>query len=358
LAQLTSRQRVLKTLNHEVPDRGPFAFDCSQQDKMEQLRHAFNVTTDDDLFCAVGSDTRFCMYWDDVCLTNRFDVGETYVDLWGVTRAAKGMYPTSHPLRDAETIDDLDRYVHWPSPDQLDYAAHARRAQKYGDCAVLGGVWSCFMEVADALLGSEEFMVRLLTDPPFIDHLLDRIVGFYMECNRRMFDAMGNRMQVFFMGDDYGTQRDLLYSPDTWRRFVKPRLARLYDLAHDRDYLVMQHSCGSVAKVIPDMIEIGLDVLQPIQVAAAGMDPASLKRDFGDRLAFMGAVDGQRVMAFGTPEQVRQEVCHRIQTLAPGGGFVLSTSQGITPEVPVENIRAMLAALAEFGDYARLGYLN
>ena len=156
-------------------------------------------------------------------------------------------------------------------------------------------------------------------------------------------------MQVFFMGDDYGTQRGLFWSPATWRRFIKPRLKKLYDLAHDRGYPVMQHSCGSVVQVLPDMIEIGLDVLQPIQVSAAGMDPAALKEQFGDRLAFMGAVDAQRVMAFGSPDDVREEVRNRIEILAPGGGYILSTSQGITPEIPVENIRAMLNALKDIG---------
>jgi len=318
---------------------------------MEELRGAFGVTTDDELFYAVGSDTRFCMYWGDTCQENRFDKEQTYTDLWGVERAVMGLYPQSHPLSEAETIEDLENYRHWPSPDDIPYAACARKAERYGDCAVLGGMWSCFMEVAEALLGTENYMTRLLTEPEFMDHLLDRIVGFYVECNRRMFDAMGDRMQVFFMADDYGTQQDMLFSPDAWRRFVKPRLKKLYDLAHDRGYLVMQHSCGSVARVIPDMIEIGLDVLQPIQVAAAGMDPAALKSQFGDKLAFMGAVDGQQVLAFGTPDEVREEVRSRIEVLAPGGGYVLSTSQGITPEVPVENIRTMLAALAEFGTY-------
>ncbi len=348
---LTSRERVLRILNHREPDRVPFAFDCSQQDKVEDLCRHYGVTTADELFTAVGSDTRFCMCWDDVSRINRFDSDERYVDMWGIERSVIGMYPQSHPLAAAESIKDLERYDNWPSPDNIDYQAYAAKAEDYGDLAVLGGMWSCFMEVAEGLLGTEKYMIMMMLEPDFMDFLLDKIVGFYLECNRRMFDTMKDRMQVFFMGDDYGSQRDLLWSPEVWRRFVKPRLKKLYDLAHMRDYKVMQHSCGSVVKVIPDMIEIGLDVLQPIQVCAEGMDPMTLKQQFGDQLSFMGGVDAQQVLPFGTPQEVQEEVRRRIEVFAPGGGYILSTSQGIMPDVPIENFLAMLTSIEEFGVY-------
>ena len=151
-------------------------------------------------------------------------------------------------------------------------------------------------------------------------------------------------MQIFHCGDDYGSQQNLLWSPEVWRQFVKPRQKQLFDLAHERGYKIMQHSCGSIVKIIPDLVEIGLDGLQPIQVTAEGMDPIELKSDFGSKLTFMGAIDGQGVMVNGTPSEVKVEVSRIIDLLGVDGGYIVSTSQGIMPDMPNENVVAMFEA--------------
>ncbi len=341
---MTHKERVLAAMNHTVPDRSPVDFDCSQEDKVESLIEFLGVADKEAMLRCLGADTRWCVFMEDIVTVNRFDRDETYTDAWGVERHVRGLYPVTHPLADAETAADLDRYA-WPCLDQLDFSACIRPMASYSSYAVFGGVWSPWMEVADALLGTEKFMIMMLTDPAFIDALLDRIFSFYLEANRRFFDETGDAMQIFHCGDDYGTQQNLLWSPDTWRQFVKPRQKQLYDLAHARGYKVMQHSCGAIVKIIPDLVEIGLDGLQPIQVTAAGMDPTALKTAFGDCLTFMGAVNGQGAMVNGTPDDVRDEVRLRAEQLGARGGYIVSTSQGIMPDMPNENVVAMYEAV-------------
>lgn len=342
---MNSRKRVIAAMNHQETDRTPVDFDCSQEDKVEELISFFGVSDKEAMLRLLGVDTRWCVYMDDLVAKNRFDRDETYIDIWGVERHVRGLYPISHPLAEAVDLSDLESYP-WPDPAEMDFSGHIERMKLHADFAVFGGLWSPWMEVADALLGTEEFMIRMLTEPEFIEALLDRLVAFYLAANKRFFAEAGNLMQIFHCGDDYGMQQNLLWSPECWRRFVKPRQKKLYDLAHQHGYKVMQHSCGSIVQVIPDLIEIGLDGLQPIQVTAAGMDPEILKARFGKNLLFMGGVNGQGVILHGTPDDVGDEVRLRIKQLGSDGGYIVSTSQGIMPDMPNENVAAMYAAVS------------
>lgn len=330
----------MRAFDHRETDRFPVDFDCSQQDKVEDLIAHLGAADKEDMLRRIGADTRWCVCWEDVCPMNRFDRDETYTDMWGVERHMRGMYPVAHPLKDAETIADLEAYD-WPSPDQFDFSGYIERMKSHSEYAIFGGVWSCWLEVADSLLGSEEFMMKLLEEPEFIHALLDRVFDFYYQANTRFFREAGDLMQIFHCGDDYGAQQNMMMSPENWREFVKPRQKRLYQLAHAHGYKVMQHSCGTFVQIIPDLVEIGLDGLQPIQVTAQGMVPSVLKERFGKDLLFMGAVSGMGAIRNGTPDEVRDEVRLRMEELGSGGGYIVSTSQGIMPDMPNENILAM-----------------
>ena len=190
------------------------------------------------------------------------------------------------------------------------------------------------------LVGMENLMMLMYDDPELVEALLDKIVNFYLECNKRMFEKAGNLMQIYFMGDDYGTQNSLLYSPDMFRRFIKPRLKKLYDLAKSYGYVVQQHSCGSVVKIIPDLIEIGLDGLHPIQVSAAGMELKEIKRQFGKQLYFAGSMDAMHLLIDGTDEEVEERIKDTM-SLFDNGGFIFGPSQGFLPEIPTERIIKM-----------------
>ncbi|MHB9034925.1 MAG: uroporphyrinogen decarboxylase family protein, partial [Anaerolineae bacterium] len=168
---------------------------------------------------------------------------------------------------------------------------------------------------------------------------------------RRMLLAAKGKVDIYFMGDDYGTQRCPFVHPRDFRRFMLPQLKRLYGLAKSFGLKVMQHSCGSVRLLLEDLLSIGLDALDPVQVRAAGMDMPGLKRDFGDRLTFHGSMDTQQTLPFGSVADVRREVIERLRVAAPGGGLILCGSQDYIADIPLENIVAIYDTAYEYGAY-------
>jgi len=254
--------------------------------------------------------------------------------MWGVVK--KGPYggiDIYHPLENVSSIDEIGKY-NWPDPDDYNYNQFLRECEEFADYAVCSGPWSSFLYVACELMGMENFLVSLVEKPKIAHLLLDKIVDFYCEVVKRMFEKAKNKIDIFFMGDDYGTQDGLLISLPLWRSFISPRLKRLISLAKSYGYKVMLHSCGSVRELIPDLIQLGVDILDPIQVRAKGMEIEKLKRDFGDNISFHGSIDTQYTLPFGSPEEVKIEVIQRLEKIAPGGGFCLAPSQVFLPEIP------------------------
>jgi uroporphyrinogen decarboxylase len=186
-----------------------------------------------------------------------------------------------------------------------------------------------------------------------INHLLDRMTEIHLENLRRYFDAVDNRIQVIYVADDLGTQNNLWMSPDSYRKIFKPRHAKIYSYIKDRsDCFIFLHSCGAIYDLIPDLIDIGVDIISPVQTSAKGMEPERLKREFGKKLTFWGAgIETQTVLPKGSPEDIRHQVKERIRILGPEGGFVFNTVHNIQPDVSPENIMAMFDALVEFRDY-------
>ena len=173
------------------------------------------------------------------------------------------------------------------------------------------------------------------------------MVEYFLEYNRRVFEAASENIDIFMMGDDFGTQYGPMMSIETWRRLFKPGFRAYIELAHEYGLPVMHHTCGSVRELIPDFIECGLDILQSLQPAAAGMDLADLQREFGRDLCFHGGIDIQEVLPHGTPQQVREHVKSRAE-LGREGGYILCTAHNIQPDTPLENIVALFEAYQEF----------
>lgn len=344
---MNSKERVLAAMRHEKVDRIPMFMDCTTTDVRDALIKAAGCETEEEMNKKLHIDCRWCNCMDDFCGTNTYTEG-TVVDMWGIEKTLYGGIPVSHPLADMETKEDIDNYPHWPNPDDIDYDKYVNKMKECQDYAVFGGMWSPFLEQATMLVGMENLMMLMYDDPELVDYLLDKIVGFYLECNRRMFEKAGNLMQIYFMGDDYGTQNSLLYSPDMFRRFIKPRLKQLYDLAKSYGYIVQQHSCGSVVRIIPDLMEIGLDGLHPIQVSAAGMKLPDLKAEFGDKLYFAGSMDAMHLLIDGTEEEIEERIQETME-LFDEGGFVFGPSQGFLPEIPSERIVKMYELGYKYG---------
>lgn len=263
-----------------------------------------------------------------------------------------------HPLEKAATSADIEaglahlRSFDWPSFNDEDYEDLARKAKRLyetTDRALVGNLWVHVLAAGQILRGFENFMVDLVADKALAHALMGRLVEGYEERVRRYVEAVGPYCSVIQVNDDLGTQTGLQVSLATYREMIKPYHARLWgQIKQLSGRPLLLHSCGSIYDVIPDLLEIGVDAINPVQVAAARMDSALLKREFGRDLTFWGGgCDTQSVLERGTPRQVREEVRRRCNDLAPGGGFVFCQVHNLQPRVPVENIVAMYEAVAE-----------
>lgn len=246
------------------------------------------------------------------------------------------------PLAEATGIEEVEAHP-WPKADWFDYSKIAERCASKSQYALAAGK-SDLMGAGAFLQGMENFMVGLITNDPVTMGILDHLTEFFLAFNKSVFEAANGKCDIAWYGDDYGTQRGLLLSRDTWRKRIRPHLSKLIDLAKSHSVEVMLHSCGSVRELIPDLIDVGIDILDTVQPEAEGMNPYELKRSFGDRLSFHGTISTAGVLASGSREDVRTEVRERIQIMGHGGGFCLAPAHTIMPNTPVENVLAMFEA--------------
>lgn len=275
-------------------------------------------------------------------------------------RAASGHHfdVVNPPLAEVESIADLDR--HRQAIEQFDYpafadetmdqlAARARALRASGRAAVFNFP-AHLLAAGQSLRGFDNFMADLVLNPGFVEALLTRLVDAYCERATAQLDALQGLVDVIAVCDDLGTQIGPMLSPGLYRKTIKPHQERLFAHLKSRCRYLLLHSCGSVRWAIPDLIELGVNALNPVQVSAAGMETAGLKQDFGSELAFWGGgCDTQQVLNRGSEAEVREEVRRRIGDLAPGGGFVFCQVHNIQPEVPPQNVVTMLEAATEFG---------
>jgi len=206
-------------------------------------------------------------------------------------------------------------------------------------------------EQAISLRGFEDFITELMVEERFACAFMDGILEAQLSAYDRLFDAVGGTVRGVLITDDLATQDSLMLSPDAYRRLVKPRQKVLFDRIHARGAEIVYHTCGAVKPLLPDLIEIGVRVLHPVQTSARDMEPAVLKREFGRDLAFWGGGCDTRTLQFGTEAEVEREVRTRIDELAPGGGFVFTTTHCIQPGTPPRNLLAMIRTLRDHGGY-------
>ena len=189
--------------------------------------------------------------------------------------------------------------------------------------------------------GFENALMDAAAEPDFYAELLDRLTELYLAFADHVASFP---VDAIFFGDDWGGQRGVLLGPDRWRKFIKPRWAKLYDAAHAAGKITMSHCCGSVADVMGDIVEMGLDVLESIQPEAKGMNPYELKKQWGDKITFWGGLGSQSILPFGTPAQIKQEVAKLCRQMGSGGGYILAPAKPLQPETPIENVLAAIEA--------------
>lgn len=381
---MTGRERVEAVLAHEEPDRVPIVIGGTNATGIKMrayrgLKSLLGVEApeayiydwpelgtariDEAVLEALGSDSR--------AVLDRFPASvyaraaarpphDPFYDDWGTgsKEIEPGRwYPGIHPLAEATTLADIEAYP-WPDMSDPSRVAHVaeetRRLAQDGRYAILGCPWLLFpFERAHAMQGLDTFLSNMLVEPEFSQAMLWRIEGLCKEMMGHFLDAAGPDLDIIKIGDDLGTQDNLMISPALYREMLKPVHADLISFIKSRTKAkVFFHSDGDIFDLIPDFIEIGVDILNPIQSGAGRMsDLERLKKTYGKDLVFCGAIDTQHILPQGSPAEVRAEVRRVIGLLGPGGGYMLSAVHTVMDEVPPENILAMVEAVKEFGTY-------
>ncbi|MHB8898957.1 MAG: uroporphyrinogen decarboxylase family protein [Thermoguttaceae bacterium] len=347
---MNSRDRVLAVFHREIPDRVPRWCGASPE-FLAKARRELSLPDNESVFVRFGDDFRrvFSRY-----TGPEFALGEgaTSRTIFGVERAGLGYgQPLSHPLAQA-TLNEIHDYA-WPDPTWQDVSqVRADAAAWQWQYAMLGGDWSPFWHDAIDLLGMENLYLKMYDQPELVDAVLGHLVDYYAAVSERIFDAAADALDVFFIGNDFGSQNGPLLSPAQFERFMLPYLKRLIDLGHAYRLKVQLHCCGGFEPLLPAMIAAGLDGVHAIQPCCRGMDLAALKARYGKAIVFNGAIDSHHVLIKGTPESVRRSTREVLQVMSPGGGYIAGASHDyILEETPVENVVAMFDAVAEFGVY-------
>jgi len=256
------------------------------------------------------------------------------------------------PLENASTPKDILDHP-WPKAEWFDFDPLTLECEQNKDRAIIGGFWSGIFGDSYRMHGFQNFLLNMAVNPELIRTLVNRMTDLYLELNDRLFTALKGRMDIFFFGNDFGTQGGLIFSRSMWEDYFLENIKRLTSLAHAYGLKVMMHSCGAISELIPLLIEAGVDILDPVQVTARDMEPASLKSRFGDRIIFHGGIDTQQVLPTESPEGVYRHALDTIETLGECGGYIFAPSQTLLPDIPVENIDAMYRAAREYR--ARVG---
>lgn len=271
-----------------------------------------------------------------------------YRDIWGVGFRANatgtGFYMdlADSPLAGATTAADLDRHA-WPTPELWDYDTIAGQIAPIEDHWVWSHSRGVF-EISWFLRGFENFLYDMAAEPEFAGAVMDRVQGYLFERARRILVAGGGKIDMMEYNDDVGSQKGMLISPDTWRKLLKPRMAEFIRLCREFGARVRYHSCGAIRPIIPDLIEIGVDVLNPVQIAAVGMDIEELKREFGRRITFDGGIDTEHLLPRCSRDEVYREVSRLLPIVGEGGGYILAPTHVFQPDVPTENVLAVFEA--------------
>lgn len=366
---MTPKERVLTALNHQEPDRVPVDFHTVPEQVDKLCQHLGLERDDSSLRPPIGDyidsavldylEIDFRTVWPKYIGPPMVrHEGGTFLDFWGVRRKPvrneTGVYNEviESPLSEATTVAEVDRYA-WPKVEWFSFSAITEQCRRFRDYAVVCG-WPGnvdFINRTAMLCGYERVLTGLATEDPVVLAIFDRLKEFFLEYNRRCYEASQGGIDIAFHGDDLGSQIGPIISPKTYREMFQPRWAPLIGLDRAFGLKVMLHSCGSTRKLMPDLIDTGFDVIQTVQPEAKGMDLKGLKEKFGDRLAFNGAISVQQVLPYMIPDEVRAEVERVIKIMAPGGGYILGPTHNIQTDTSLENIFAMYEAAREIGRY-------
>ena len=349
---MTSRERILAAIDHAPVDRIPVGFEAHDGIARQLMKH-YGVDDRLSLFRAMGIDG-FSVFFESF-------VGVPYIgppaptladgttcDFWGIDFHQRHL-----PMAGVQSLADLAKYP-FPSADRFDYSgvkAQCRRVKQLG-LPTVGGEGGCGIQHLINLRGYEQALVDPLADPDLTHAYMERLGDFFVEWNERWLAAAEGEFDIFRCGDEIGANDRTHCAPEVWREFYKPQLRRIFAVAKRHGLKIWFHCCGCCRPLLEDLIEIGVDLWDPVPGYVAGNDQPELKRVYGKRLAFIGGVDTLGVLRRGGPRDVRDEVRRCLDIFAAGGGYILGGSQGLLDDVPLANAVALFEAAVELGGRA------
>jgi uroporphyrinogen decarboxylase len=345
---MTSAERWLAILRREEPDRVPMDYWATEEATAKLMKHL-----------GAGSMDEVA---ERLHIDQPLNVGPDYAgpklpdgeDVYGF-RYTTADYGTGayhecahHPLAEYRSVEEIKRSYRWPSVDWYDFSEIPKQIEGQEHRPIRGGGSEPFLTYKN-LRGEARAFMDLAENPEIVHYCLDQLFDFAYESTRRIYEQVPGKVMISYVAEDMGAQGGLMISVDHVREFLLPRMKRMIDLAHEAGAFVFHHNDGACRDILPDMVEAGIDVLNPIQWRCAGMEREGLKRDFGDKLVFHGGVDNQRTLPFGSVEDVRREVIDNLRILGEGGGYILAPCHNIQAVGPPENVVAMYEAGYEHG---------
>lgn len=344
---MTPRERWLAVLTRQTPDRVPMDYWATGEATQKLLRY---------LNCD----------WDEarkrLHIDQPFTVGGRYIgppprggeDIWGLRRRSvdygTGVYNEviNAPLGQYKSVEEIEANYNWPKPNYWDYSHLPDLIKGHEHEPIRGGGSEPFL-LYKQLRGEEQAFIDMVENPEIVHYCLDKLFDLAYESTRRIFETIPGAVMITYVAEDLGGQTGLMYSPQHIREYLLPRMKRMMELTKQHGSFVFHHTDGAVRDILPDLIETGIEVLNPVQWRCPGMEREGLKRDFGDKVIFHGAMDNQYTLPFGTVEEVRQEVLDNYRILGEGGGYILAPCHNIQAVGPPENIVAMYETGYEYG---------
>ena len=336
---MTGKEHFQNIVNRKS-NRCGFWHGAPDKEAVEKLHAHFGVKDDFELGLKFGSICRWVMpekhnIWKNLPI---FDVLNGAPS---VTLDQAGVFV------DCESLSEIENY-HWPDPNDCDFTETIKEIDRTiaKGQAVLSGMWCTFFRTTYCYFGMESCFIKMHENPELVDAVAERVVDFYLKANKRFYELAGNKVDALFFGNDFGTQLDLFISPEHFNRFVMPYFVKITEQAHSYGLKVVLHSCGAIYRVIPQLIEAGVDILHPIQAKARNMNAGYLAKNYRDKIIFMGGLDTQDILPFGTSREVKDEVRRLKEIFGPN--YILSPShETLLPNVPMENVEAMVEAARE-----------
>jgi uroporphyrinogen decarboxylase len=347
---MTPRERVLAVLNREMPDRVPMDY-WGVPEVATRLMKELNCQNEIALCHKLHIDRIFVIgpsYAGPALPPGKDAFGLEWRTIRYANNAGEYEEVASSPLGQFNSIQEIEREYTWPSIDWWDFGVVQAQVEKYKDFAVRGQKWDA-MSLYCYLRGMERAFMDLIDAPEIARYCLAKIFDFCHTWNQRILEQGQGQIKIIFISDDMGTQEGLLMSPRQLEEFIFPGMKRLIDQVHSAGAFVFHHNDGAILPLIPRLIELGIDILNPIQWRCKGMDREVIGRDFGDKLIFHGGVDNQHTLPFGSAKDVREEVLYNLRVLGQKGGYILGPCHNIQVITPTENILALYQTGYEAG---------